>query len=167
MNLYIVRHGIAEDLGTTNSYDDSQRALTEAGRKKMRGITDGLCAFDVKFDLILSSPYLRARETAEILAEVFKMKDRLAFSENLIPPGYLKQLVDEINEKYPVNNLAVVGHEPALSSLASILLSGQPSISINMKKGGICHLSTDKLLLEGSATLEWLLTPAQLVKLGE
>lgn len=167
MNLYIIRHGIAEDLGNNNSYDDSQRALTEAGRKKMRGIADGLRAFEVKLELILSSPYLRALETAEILADEFKMKDKLAFSENLIPPGHLVQLIDEINEKYPVDNLAIVGHEPALSSLVSLLLSGQRSINIAMKKGGVCHLSMDKLHLVGGATLEWLLTPAQLVKLGE
>jgi phosphohistidine phosphatase len=167
MNLYIIRHGIAEDLGTTNNYDDSQRALTETGRKKVHNIANGLRAFGVKFDLILSSPYLRTRETAEILAEVFKMKGKLAFSENLIPPGYLEQLVDEINEQYPVNSLAIVGHEPALSSLISILLLGRPSINISMKKGGVCHLSLDKLLFEGGAVLEWLLIPAQLSKLGE
>jgi phosphohistidine phosphatase len=167
MNLYIIRHGIAEELGTNNGYHDSQRALTEAGRKKMHGIADGLRACGVKFNLILSSPYLRARETAEILAEVFNMKDKLAFSENLIPPGYLEQLIDEINEQYPVDNLAIVGHEPALSSLVSILLSGQPVLNVTMKKGGVCHLSMDKLQLEGGTTLEWLLTPSQLAKLGE
>ena len=167
MNLYIIRHGIAEDLGATNHYADNQRALTEVGRKKMHSIADGLRAFEVRFDLILASPFLRARETAEILAEVFKMKDKLAFSENLIPPGYLEQLVEEINEHYPVENLAVVGHEPALSSLISILLSGQPALNVTMKKGGVCHLTMDNLQLEGGATLEWLLTPSQLVKLGE
>jgi phosphohistidine phosphatase len=167
MNLYFIRHGIAEDLGTTNSNDDSQRALTETGRKKMHGIASGLNAFGVKLDLVLSSPYVRARETAEILADVYKMRDRLVFSENLVPPGYIAQLIDEINEKYPLDNLAIVGHEPTLSALVSVLLSAQPAISITMKKGGVCCLSTDKLRLEGGATLEWLLTPAQLVKLGE
>jgi phosphohistidine phosphatase len=150
MNLYIIRHGIATDLGTTGSYDDSQRVLTEAGRKKMLSIAMGLYNFEVKLDLILSSPYLRARETAEVLADMFKMRDRLVFSENLIPPGYIAQLIDEINEKYLVDSLAIVGH-----------------LNITMKKGGVCHLSTDKLHLEGGATLEWLLTPAQLVRLGE
>jgi phosphohistidine phosphatase len=167
MNLYIIRHGIAEDLGANNSYDDSQRALTEAGRKKMRSIAEGLLAFGVKLDLILTSPYLRARETAEILAEVFETKDKLVFSKNLIPLADPVQLVDEITEKHQVNSLAVVGHEPALSSLTSILLSGQPYLNITMKKGGVCHLSTDKVRVEGGATLEWLLTPSQLVKLGE
>ena len=167
MNLYVVRHAIAADLGTDGSYDDSQRPLTEMGRKKMHDIAGGLHAFDVNLNLILSSPYLRARETAEILADVFKMKDRLVFSENLVPPGYIAELIDEVNEKYPVGSLAIVGHEPTLSALPSMLLSGKPSLNITMKKGGVCCLSMDKLRFEGGATLEWLLTPAQLVKLGE
>jgi phosphohistidine phosphatase len=167
MNLYVIRHGIAADLGTAGSYDDSQRPLTEVGRKKMRSIAWGMDAFDMRPNLILSSPYLRARETAEILADGFKIKDKLAFSENLVPPGYIAELIDEINEKYLADNLAIVGHEPTLSALVSVLLSGQPAINVTMKKGGVCCLSTDKLRLEGGATLEWLLTPAQLVKLGE
>jgi phosphohistidine phosphatase len=167
MNLYIIRHGIAEDLGASNNHDDSQRALTDAGRKKMYSIAEGLRAFSVELDLVLSSPYKRTRETAEIVTEVFKMKNKLFYTENLIPPGELLQLIDEVNEKYSVDNLAIVGHEPALSSLVSLLLSGQPSLSITMKKGGVCCLSMEKLLFEGGATLEWLLTPAQLVSLGE
>jgi len=166
MNLYIIRNGIAADLGG-EIYDDSQRPLTEVGRKKMRSVAEGLEAFGMKLDLILSSPYVRARETAEILAEVFKLKDKLVYSENLMPLGDLGQLIDEVNEKYPVENLVIVGHEPALSSLISLLLSGHPTINITMKKGGVCCLALDKLLFEGGAALEWLLTPAQLAKLGE
>lgn len=167
MNLYIIRHGIAADLGTDGVHTDRQRPLTDVGRKKMHAIAKGLRAIDVKLDQILSSPYLRARETAEILADEFKMKDRLAFSENLVPIGSADELIAEINGKYPLDSLALVGHEPSLSALISLLLTGQPTASITMKKGGVCCLSLVDLHPECSATLEWLLTPAQLVKLGE
>jgi phosphohistidine phosphatase len=167
MNIYVIRHGIAIDPGTPGFEEDSQRPLTEKGIKKMNSIARGLRAFDVKLDLILSSPYLRARQTAEILADVFKIEDRLAFSENLVPLGYPDQLIGEINEKYSVDSLALVGHEPALSSLISVFLAGSLNISINMKKGGVCCLAFDDLRHERSATLEWLLTPAQLIKLVE
>jgi len=167
MNLYIIRHGIAEELGVHGNQNDSQRELTEKGRAKMIDIAEGLRAFDVELDLILSSPYLRTKETAEIVAKTFKMKDKLVYSENLTPAGDLGNLIDEINEKYPVENLAVVGHEPSLSSLVSLLLSGQPSLNITMKKGGICCLSMEQNLSKGGAVLEWLLTPHQLISLGK
>jgi len=167
MNLYIIRHGIAVEPGTPGYEDDSQRPLTEKGVKKMNSVAGGLQAFDVRLDMILSSPYLRARQTAEILAEVFKMEDRLAISESLVPAGLPDQVIGEINEKYSVDSLAIVGHEPSLCSLISVLLTGSTDVSINMKKGGVCCLVLDDLRIERSATLEWLLTPAQLVKLGE
>ncbi len=87
MDIYIIRHAIAVDRGTPEYEDDSQRPLTEKGKKKMRQIASGLRALGVDFDFILSSPYIRARETAEILADVFKTKADVAFSENLIPTG--------------------------------------------------------------------------------
>ncbi len=167
MNLYIIRHAIAVEPGTPGFEEDSQRSLTEKGVKKMRSIASGLRAFDVKLDLILSSPYLRASQTAEILAKEFNLQEKLAYSENLIPMGNPDNLIGEINEKYSVDSLAIVGHEPTLSSLISTLLVGSPTISINMKKGGVCCLALDDLRLERSATLEWLLTPAQLIKLVE
>lgn len=167
MNLYIIRHAIAEELGAHNNQDDSQRELTEKGRAKMYDIAEGLKAFNVELDLILSSPYVRARETAEIVADIFKMKDKLVYSEELTPAGDLGRLIDEVNKKYPVENLAIVGHEPSLSTLVSILLSGQSSLKITMKKGGVCCLFFDKNPSQGGATLEWLLTPHQLIALGK
>lgn len=166
MNLYVIRHGLAVDPGTPGYEDDSQRPLTDRGRKKMEAIASGLLAINVEFDRILASPYRRARETAEILAEAYKMKDRLTISPNLQPVGDIDVLIGEINEKYPVDSLAVVGHEPFLSELISTLLAGNTGVMINMKKGGVCCLAIDSLFNERRAVLEWLLAPSQLVKLG-
>jgi len=168
MNLYIIRHAIAVDPGTPGYESDSERPLTDKGRKKMRQIAKGLRNLGVEFDLILSSPYVRARETAEIVADVFKMKKKITFTENLIPLGNPELLVGEINEKYSVNSIALVGHEPHLSTLVGILVAANAKLDITLKKGGVCYLLADDLHHQDHrATLEWLLTPGLLTEIGE
>ncbi|HUF00450.1 MAG TPA: phosphohistidine phosphatase SixA, partial [Anaerolineales bacterium] len=160
MNLYIIRHAIAVDEATSDYASDSERPLTDKGRKKMRQIARALRHLGVKFDVILSSPYVRACETAEILANVFKMKNKIVFSDNLIPLGNPELLIGEINEKHSVDSLAIVGHEPHLSALIGLLTSDNSKIEITLKKGGVCHLSADDLHHQDHrAILEWLLTP--------
>jgi len=167
MNLYIIRHAIAVDEGSSEYEEDNQRPLTDKGKKKMRQIAKGLRALGVKFDMILSSPYVRATETAEILAEVFKMNKKVKISENLIPMGDPDLLIAELNEAYTVDSIALVGHEPELSHLIGLLVSENASMDLTLKKGGVCSLSTDDLHHTRKATLEWLLTPGILVDLGE
>ena len=167
MNLYIVRHAIAVERGTPGYEDDSQRPLTEPGRKKMKKITRGLERLGVQPDVILTSPYVRARDTAKILADRYDMTDKIFFSENLIPPGNFESLVFEIHEKYDLANVALVGHEPMLSSLISWLTTGDTAARITLKKGGVAFLSSDSLHQDGRATLEWLLTPALMIALAK
>ena len=167
MNLYIIRHAIAVDEGTSDYESDSDRPLTDKGRKKMRQIAKGLHNLGVEFDLILSSPYVRARETAEILADVFKMKKKIVFSDNLIPLGNPELLFTEINEKYSVDSMAVVGHEPHLSTLVGLLVAENAKIDIILKKGGVCYLSAADLQHGRRATLEWLLTPGILMEISD
>jgi phosphohistidine phosphatase len=168
MNLYIIRHAIAVDEVTSDSASDSERPLTDKGRKKMRQIAKALRHLGVEFDLILSSPYVRACETAEILADVFKMKNKILFSDYLIPDGNPELLIGEINEKHSVDSLAVVGHEPHLSSLVGLLTADTSKLEITLKKGGVCYLSADDLHHhDHRATLEWLLTPGILMEIGE
>lgn len=165
MNLYLIRHAIAEE--ESPSGEDSQRALTDKGAKKMRNIAKGLKTLGVEFDYILTSPYVRAQQTAEILGDVFKMKKRVVPSDNLTPIGDPDQLLAEINEKYTVNSLAIVGHEPYLSILVSLLTASGSPVEMTFKKGGVCYLTTDDLHHTRKATLEWLLTPGVLVEIGE
>jgi phosphohistidine phosphatase len=168
MNLYILRHAIAVDEATSDYESDSERPLTDKGRKKMRQIAKALRNLGVEFDLILSSPYVRACETAEILADVFKMKDKVVFSDNLIPLGNPQLLIGEINEKHSVDSLAIVGHEPHLSTLIGLLTAEGSKLEITLKKGGVCHLSADDLHHQDHrATLEWLLTPGILMEMSD
>ena len=169
MYLYIVRHAIAVEAGTPGYEDDSQRILTDKGRKKMVRIAQGLKELEESLDLILTSPYLRATQTATILRKVFNLKkDKVVETEHLTPMGYVDQLIHEINEKYgELERIAVVGHEPSLSTLVSVLVAGEPELSLTLKKGGVCRLSVGSLQYGRCATLDWLLSPSQLVELGE
>ncbi|MEN9563481.1 MAG: hypothetical protein RIR73_1725 [Chloroflexota bacterium] len=164
MNLYLIRHAIAEE--ESPSGEDSQRELTDKGAKKMRLIAKGLRTLGVEFDLIVSSPYVRAMQTAEILSDVFKKK-KFVLSDHLMPAGDPNLLIAEINEKHTVDSLAIVGHEPYLSNLVSLLVADGAPVEMTFKKGGVCYLSTDDLHHTHKATLEWLLTPGVLVEIGD
>lgn len=166
MKIYLIRHSNAVDPGTPGYEDDSLRPLTEKGRDKMKDIASALKELDVKPDLIVSSPYIRAQQTAEILAKVLKYKQELAFSEALVPMGNADNIIGEINEKYSVDELVLVGHEPCLSVLIGTLIAGNPELTINLKNGGVCCLSSDDLHTERKAVLEWLLTPKILSELA-
>jgi phosphohistidine phosphatase len=163
MNLYLIRHAIAVE----EYEDDSQRPLTEKGKKKMRNIAKGLRTLGVELDLILSSPYVRAAETAEILGEVFKMKQEVQFSDNLVPMGDPALLIAEMNEKYAASSVALVGHEPFLTAFIGLLISENTSVDITLKKGGVCRLSADDLHHSHKASMDWLLTPGILIDISE
>ncbi|HTX90176.1 MAG TPA: phosphohistidine phosphatase SixA [Anaerolineales bacterium] len=163
MKLYLLRHANAAERNAGEYPDDSLRPLTSAGCRKMTRIARALEKMDLKVDLILSSPFLRARETAEIARKTLQLdRDQLVLTDRLLPSGSAKRLIEEIRGKYPLDNLLLVGHEPDLSELVSLLLMGEPSPLITLKKGGICCLSVDELVAGKCATLEWLINPAQL-----
>ena len=161
MNLYLMRHAIAAD--ADENTQDNQRALTEKGRKKLGKIARNLEKLELSFDLILTSPYLRARQTADMVADVLDIQPGLVQeSENLTPLGFGDKLVEEIKTREPVENLLIVGHEPFLSQLFGMLLAGDASLNIDMKKAGLCKLTIENLSYARCATLEWFITPAQL-----
>ena len=166
MKIYLIRHSNAVDPGTPGYEDDSLRPLTEKGRDKMKSIASALKGLDLKPDLIVSSPYVRAQQTAEILAKVLKCKQELAFSDALVPMGNADNIIGEINEKYSVDELVLVGHEPCLSVLIGTLIAGNPDLTINIKNGGVCCVSSDDLHTERKAVLEWFLTPKILSELA-
>jgi phosphohistidine phosphatase len=164
MNLYILRHGIAVEPGTRGYEKDADRPLTPEGERKLRQIAEAMEALELSFDLILSSPYLRARQTAEIVAETLKARKRLELSDCLTPGGSSKKLIDLLTRLQPSPDaVLLVGHEPYLSGLISLLVAGDTTSAVVMKKGGLCKLSTESLKHGRCAALEWLLTPKQMV----
>ena len=124
-------------------------------------------ALGLDFDVILSSPFLRARQTAEIVAKFLKSEDCLSLCNHLTPGGKPEALIREILRfDKRSEDLLLVGHEPYLSKLISLLISGDSFCQVTMKKSGLCKLTTGVLLNGRCASLEWLLTPRQLTLLA-
>jgi len=166
MNIYILRHGLAGERDSRKYSNDAERPLTSEGEEKMWKIANGMKALSLEFDLILSSPYERTKQTAEIVAEAFKAKGRLEFTKTLEPDGDPAELTKFLQHRRTLDSLLLVGHEPYLSSFISMLISGGARAWITMKKGGLCKLSSDSLKYDRCASLRWLLTPKQLILLS-
>jgi phosphohistidine phosphatase len=167
MEFYVLRHAIAVPHGRPGYDRDSDRPLTPKGARKMRRIARGLASIPLKLDLVLSSPFPRARQTAEIVCEALDVGKKLVLTESLAVGGDPRLLIEEINGRYAAaRRVMIVGHEPYLSELISVLLSGTASMNITMKKGGLCKLRIDLLHYDRCAELEWLLTPAIMARLG-
>jgi phosphohistidine phosphatase len=162
MELYILRHGIAVERGTPGFKNDGDRPLTREGEDKMREIAEAISEMGLEFDVIFSSPYARARRTAEIVAR--ELEDEVTLTDSLLPDADPRKLVAEINDEKP-QRVLLVGHEPDLSALISVLICGKDNAEIEMKKGGLCKLTAEKLIFGRCATLNWLLTPKLLRKL--
>ena len=163
MDLYILRHGRAEEKSNLATADDRQRRLTAEGKKKMRRIAKSMRAMELNFDLILSSPYPRAQATAQIVAEILGLEKVMSLSPTLATDGNPKELIDALKRNYRQRKqVLLVGHEPYLSRLISLLMSGDTSIAITLKKGGLVKLSAKALQYGRCASMEWLLTPSQL-----
>jgi len=163
MNLFILRHGLAIEPGSAGFAHDSERPLIPKGERKLRRIADALAEMEVSFDWILSSPYLRARQTAEIVAESLNLRKKVELCEHLAPAGSVKKLIELIEHRKPVpGDVLLVGHEPYLSGLISLLLAGNSDLQIVMKKAGLCKLTIEELEAGQCAALDWLLTPKQL-----
>lgn len=166
IEIYLLRHGIAVESDFMSVTKDSERPLTPEGIKKMRCIAKGMKALGLSFECILSSPFLRAKETAEIVARKFHVDEILELTPSLEAGGSPRQLIHDLcRRKGQLTKVLLVGHEPYLSHLASVLVTGKQELPITFKKGGLCLLKAAKLRYGRCATLEWLLTPRQLASI--
>ena len=159
MNLYILRHGIAADRGQEYP-DDDLRPLTGKGIKRMRREARGMRAIGVAPDLIISSPLVRAFQTAEIVQQGLNRSSEMVISNTLVPEAHPSQIIQEIAKCYSTNSsVMVVGHEPHMSSLVSYILTGKVSWLITLKKGALCNMD---ISASGRGQILWALTPKQL-----
>ncbi len=157
--LCLVRHAIAEQGDPRRWPDDRLRPLTEEGIAKMREAARGLAEI-VGASAILSSPLVRARQTAEILMETFEIED-LHLSDALAS-GNDRQLLADV-EALGASRAFAVGHEPHMSRALSNFLTGDPEcVSSVFKKGAAALLTFPGPLTPGQAYLDWLLQPAAL-----
>jgi len=143
MKLYFLRHGIAFERSTWEQ-DDTRRPLTEEGIEKMKHIAGVLAESQLEIELILTSPLVRAKQTAEIVAE--KLNVQLLEDARLAPGFDLKKLGSILLDHPNVETLMVVGHEPDFSNTISALIGGG---QIVCKKGGLALVEFSKESLKG------------------
>jgi phosphohistidine phosphatase len=149
MEIYIVRHGIAED--ATRGMPDEKRALTPEGRKKMKDAAAGFAGLKPELNSIFASPLVRAWQTAEILASPLK----LDVEEMLeLAPGYSAgQVLQRLKRTTDLQSVMLVGHQPNCSELASHLLSNRGMVNVEFKKGAICLIQCESLTSGGGVLL--------------
>jgi len=173
IDVYLLRHGIAAELGEGGVFHDADRPLTTEGRAKMRQEAEGMRRLGLKFNLILTSPLLRARQTAEAVAEIMELQNRVNICEALAPgrgfaggSGNDAEIFLEMGA-YQFDRVLLVGHQPDLSELASFILTGNHNLNVAFKKGGLCGIQVASLPPRGPGLLRWLLTPRQLRQLAK
>jgi len=166
MNLYLMRHGIAVAADQPGMESDSERPLTPKGVKRMRRAARGLRRLGISFDTILTSPLVRARQTAEIVAETLGLKGQLQEISELAPEGSVDRLILGLTRFHDREHLLLVGHNPLLSRAFSFFISGKDHLEIELKKGGLGCIETDGLPPSAPGTLHWFLTPKQLRRFG-
>jgi len=167
MELHLLRHGIAADPNDPAFSDDSQRPLTDEGLRKTRQVAHALARLRFTYDLILTSPLARAKQTADVVAGELGLSDRVQLCPALAPGGRPQAVVKVIGELADSDgSLLLVGHEPDLSRLASWLISGRLDARIRLKKAGLCVVETDGLAGGRCGVLKLLLPPRVLQRLA-
>jgi len=156
MQVYILRHGIAEE--SSPGGRDPDRALTNEGRKKLREILRLAEKADVVPGLILTSPYVRAVQTAEAAIEILGYANDLVRTEALVPMSHPQEVWEEIRVHQGVLQLMLVGHEPLLSKVVAFLLNAS-TLQVDMKKGALIRVDIDDFGAQPRGVLKWMLIP--------
>jgi phosphohistidine phosphatase len=148
MELYFLRHGEADWPDWKKS--DDERPLTKRGKKEMHAVAALLDRIGASPSLILTSPLPRASQTAEIAAETLKIK---CHEDRLLEPGFSPPQLKRLLEKYPDDDLMLVGHEPDFTETISALTGG----SLKLSKAGVAKIDIERSLEDGR--LLWLFPP--------
>jgi phosphohistidine phosphatase len=156
MELYLLRHGVAEDPSAALS--DAERALTADGRRKLRQVLHAAAAAGPDPTLILTSPLKRAIQTAEIAQDVLKYKGELLRTNSLAPGATAEHVWDEIRVHHDEPRLLLVGHNPLFSELSGYLL-GSNDVQVDFKKGAMLRIDIERFPSRPKGTLRWYLTP--------
>lgn len=160
LELYLVRHAVAALRGPDYP-DDTDRPLTQEGVERFRRSVAGLRELGVQLDLALTSPYVRAHETAELLCAGLRPRPKLVVIDALAPGRKPADVIAAVARHSAAgrgaSRVALVGHEPDLGELAARLLGARGTLEF--KKGAVCRIDVDRAMPAGPGTLRWLLTP--------
>ncbi|MBA2564889.1 MAG: histidine phosphatase family protein [Gemmatimonadetes bacterium] len=165
MQLILMRHALAEER-SERWPDDSLRPLTSEGERKHRLVSAALRRMDVTFDTLISSPLTRARQTADITAEVYGRKDAVIESDALGRGYSVEALAEFLGGFDDDSTLLCVGHEPDLSGFSAHLLHRSGDVSIEFKKSGVMGLAISGAVRPGAAMLLYFFKPGHLARLG-
>jgi len=164
IQLYVIRHGLAGDRGEAWP-DDTKRPLTPQGVARLRREVQGLDLLGVRFDQVLTSRLVRARQTAEILAQALGPRTGVTAVEALAPGGTPAAVVSALAEHVRQGSVAIVGHEPDLGQLAARLIGAKAPIPF--KKGAVCRIDLDTLPPTHPGRLVWFAPPKMLRRIGK
>jgi phosphohistidine phosphatase len=154
--LYMIRHGLAEPRGEAWP-DDTKRPLTEEGTARLRKGARGLVRLGVTFDVVLTSPLVRARQTAEVLASAFEPRPAVVAIDSLSLDGTYQAVIADLEKHAKRARIALIGHEPTIGELAARLTGSRHAFSF--KKGAVCRVDIETIPPVGPGTLRWFVTP--------
>jgi phosphohistidine phosphatase len=165
MEVYMLRHGDAVPRGTPG-YPNDDRPLTEDGIKKLTESAKGIAGLVDNPDVIVSSPMIRALETAKIAAEAAGYVKEIITTEYLVPGNPMRSLFNFLKDYNKSEKLLLVGHEPHLGYLASYLLGIEEHV-IEFKKGGLCRIDISGFPPKKQGVLIWHMAQKHLIALGK
>ena len=154
--LYLIRHGVAEERGEAWP-DDTKRPLTEDGMSKLRKAARALERLGVALDVIVTSPLVRTRQTAEVIAGGLEPHPLVVTADSLAPGGTVAALLSDLEKHAKRERVALVGHDPGIGELAARLVGTRHPIPF--KKGAVCRIDVEGLPPVGPGDLRWFLTP--------
>ena len=159
MKLYLVRHATATEHFTNKIRTDAERPLVEDGKKEAHTVALALKQLGANPDLFFASPLIRARQTAEIFAEVFGQKHEVELTESLAPGGLASALYKELSQHKRVSEAFFFGHMPDISRLAATLLWAGTEFDMPFKKAAVCRIDIYDCPPTNPGTLKWFITP--------
>src|SRR6266404_6260173 len=156
VELYLIRHGVAEERGDAWP-DDAKRPLSEDGMARLKKAARGLDRLGISIDVILTSPLVRTRQTAEIVAAELDSHPHVTNIQSLAPGGTYQALIADLEKHGRRTRIALVGHEPGIGELAARLVGTRRAFAF--KKGSICRIDVKSLPPAGPGVLRWFITP--------
>jgi len=163
VELYLIRHGVAEERGAAWP-DDSKRPLTDNGMTRVRKSARGLDELGVTFDVILTSPLVRTRQTAEIIAGELDSHPHVVQVHSLAPGGTYQTVMADLEKHARRARIALVGHEPGIGEFAARLIGTRHALEF--KKGAVCRIDVDAVPPTAPGDLRWFLSSKILRRLG-
>lgn len=158
MELYLIRHAEAVDLGERGITNDEERPLTEKGEGQAEAVARAFLKQGIVLDKLLSSPILRARQTAEILVRVWEKPEFTVESCDALRPSVKLRKLSKALMKLEGEKIGVVGHMPQLGEFAAWML-GFKKAQIDLAKAGVACITCGDAPCKGLGALQWLVTP--------